>query len=273
MAPRKTKDLQGYALIVGVVVILIAIFVVKLSQDAKPRAGADNCIGTPVANTVLIIDHSEQVSDQTRDEIMARAMARIHGHVKVNERVSVFTISDLSKKSLKPLVSRCRPPDPGNRFVTNPALMRKALREKFEMPLQQSLAIAVPDAKESPITQAITDVSLSQYLRGDGNTLMIFSDMLENTQSFSLYRCPSASGVVAAYRESRRGAQERPQFKNTAVLLNMIPRLEQARETVKCRDQLWTWFFGDNSGAQAGLSLEYLPGGATGGFTTKVRSQ
>jgi hypothetical protein len=273
MALRKAKDLQGYALIVGVVVVLIAIFAVKLSQDVKPRAGADNCIGTPVANTVLIIDHSEQVSDQTRDEIMARAMARIRGHVKVNERVSVFTISDLSKKSLKPLVSRCRPPDPGNRMVTNPALMRKDLREKFEMPLQQSLAIAASDAKESPITQAITDISLSQYLRGDGNTLMVFSDMLENTRSFSLYRCPSASSVIAAYRESRRGAQERPQFKNATVLLNMIPRLEQSQETLKCRGQLWAWFFGDNSGSQAGLSLDYLPGGATGSSTAKAGSQ
>jgi hypothetical protein len=57
------------------------------------------------------------------------------------------------------------------------------------------------------------------------------------------------------------GATERPTFKNTKVYLHIIPRLDIARTTLQCRDSLWVWFFGDNAGDNAGLELDYLPGG------------
>jgi hypothetical protein len=101
----------------------------------------------------------------------------------------------------------------------------------------------------------------SSVLRSERNTLLVFSDMLENTKRFSIYRCSSADAVVQGFRASRVGAMERPKFINTEVRLNIIPRLDQSRTTLACRDKLWVWFFGDNPGANAGLELDYLPGG------------
>ena len=84
--------------------------------------------------------------------------------------------------------------------------------------------------------------------------------MLENTPKFSMYGCTDAKQAVARFRESRKGAQERPQFRNTSVSLNMIPRLDVAKPTLKCRDQVWEWFFGDNEGEGARSDIDYLPG-------------
>jgi hypothetical protein len=179
----------------------------------------------------------------------------------VNERVSLFAISDLSKKSLRPLVSLCRPPDDGNRAIENVQLIRKRFLQNFERPIREVLSKTPGDSKESPVAQALTDISLSQYLRGSSNTLLIFSDMLEHTSKFSLYKCTSATRTVAMYRESRSGSLERPEFINTHIELNLIPRLDQAKETLKCRDKLWPWFFGNNKGNNAALDVEYLPGG------------
>jgi hypothetical protein len=89
----------------------------------------------------------------------------------------------------------------------------------------------------------------------------VFSDMLENTKRFSMYRCSAPDAAIAEYRASRVGAKERPTFKNTQVRLNIIPRLDQSRRTLACRDKLWVWFFGDNPGTNAGLDLDHLPGG------------
>lgn len=129
--------------------------------------------------------------------------------------------------------------------------------------MREVFATAPLDGKESPIAQALTDISLTAYLRGNSNTLLIFSDMLEHTDKFSLYNCSASKEVVARYRASRQGAQERPEFKNTTVVLNLIPRLDQSKETLKCRDALWPWFFGNNAGTQAGLTFDYLPGGTS----------
>jgi hypothetical protein len=262
---RSSKDKTGYLIMAVVAAVTVAIFVVKANLGSKLKAGADNCVGEVVANTVIVLDYSEQITDQTRDEISARAFAHIHDKVKVNERVSVFAISDISKKSLKPLVSICRPPDEGNRAIENVQLIHKRFQQNFEKPLREVLSNSSGDSKESPIAQALTDLSLSQYLRGQSNTLLVFSDMLEHTSKFSLYKCSSANRTIALYRESRTGAMERPEFKNTSVKLHLIPRLDEKKETLQCRDQLWPWFFGNNKGAAASLSVEYLPGGVSMG--------
>lgn len=265
------KDKQGYYLIAGIGLLVIAFFGFKLSQENKPKPRADNCVGIVTANTVIVLDHSDQITDQTREEIEARAMSYILNKVQPNERVSVFTVSDLSKRALAPVVSRCRPPDEGNRLVEDTRRLRKKFVESFEEPVRRALSIPPTASKESPIAQAITDISLSQYLRGETNTLLVFSDMLENTDKFTLYRCSSPSTVVPRYRESRKGMQERPTFKNTRVRLNLIPIQNQSKEVILCRTQLWNWFFGDNEGSNASVVFDYLPGGTLGVATPGVQ--
>ena len=57
------KDKQGYLLIAGVVAVLLGFFVFVAVNSSKPKAAADNCVGEPSANTVIVLDHSEAVSD------------------------------------------------------------------------------------------------------------------------------------------------------------------------------------------------------------------
>ena len=246
----------------GVAVVLAGLMGLAAVLNHRPPPGPDNCAGVPTRNTVILIDLSEQITDQTVAEIKARAMAYISDSVAMNERVSVFSVSDLSKRSLTPTVSVCRPPDSGNRAIENVQVIRKKFQSTFTKPLEEAVSLRPGDTNESPIAQAITDISLSQYLSGDTNTLLVFSDMLENTDKFSVYRCDSPEQVIRQFRESRRGAMERPVFKNTKVVLHLIPRLNQSRSALECRDKLWVWFFGDNSGSKAALDVRYLPGGA-----------
>jgi hypothetical protein len=259
---RSAKDKNGLWLIAIVAAAIIAIMSLQIARGNKPKAGPDNCSGDVAENTVLLLDYSEQIPDQTLDEIVARAMKHIHNQVKVNERVSIFAISEISKRSLKPIVSLCKPPDDGSRLVENIQLIRRHYKSDFEDPIRSALSQKPVDSSESPVAQALTDISLSEYLRGTKNTLVVFSDMLENTSKFSMYKCVAPEKAIALFRESRIGAVERPEFKNTKVSLNIIPRLDLARETLKCRDKLWPWFFGDDKGPDARLTIDYLPGGA-----------
>ena len=255
------KDKKGIVLIVVVAMLFVAILILQSVIGNKPKAGYDNCVGDIVANTVIVLDYTDQINDQTRNEISVRAMEYVRNKVKVNERVSIFVISDQSKKSLTPLVSLCKPPDEGNRIVENVSLIQKRFHQNFEKPIHDILLSSPSDSKESPIAQVITDLSLSQYLRGSSNTLLVFSDMLEHTAKFSLYKCSAAARVITNYRESRIGALERPIFKNVNVKLNLVPRLDQTKDMLKCRDIFWPWFFGNNQGPNALLNIDYLPGG------------
>lgn len=254
------KDKKGYLMMAGAAAVVVAIFAAKLAVGNKPKAGPDGCLNPTVAETVVVLDHSETLSDQTRNEITARAMAHVRDHVAINERVTVFYVSDLSKKSLVPAFSRCKPPQEGNRAYEDAKGIAKAYQQTFVEPLEVVLRAAPSNAKESPVAQALIDISLSQYLRGKRNTLLVYSDMLEHTPKFSLYSCVDPQKSVALFRQARKGAQERPKFSQTSVVLNMIPRLDISKATLKCRDEVWGWFFGDSEGKDSRLDLDYLPG-------------
>ena len=259
---RNKQDKQGIAMMIAAAVVLLAIMGAVATLGNKPKAGTDNCIGEISRNTVIVIDHTEAMTDQTKDEIASRSMKYINEKVIVNERVSIFTISDLSKQSLKPLLSLCRPADDGSRLTENVQVIKRRFHDKFDAPIRKALMTQMTDSKESPIAQALTDISLSQYLSGKDNALLIYSDMLEHTNKFSLYKCHSPGTTIAAYRQSRNGAMERPEFRNTSVKLNLIPRSDLDKTSLKCRDQLWPWFFGNNN-AEGTLEVSYLPGGST----------
>lgn len=254
------KDKKGVLLMAVVVGLVLAVVAIKFAIGTPPKPGSDGCIGKVVSNTVIVLDHSEKLTEQTRNEIVARAMAHARDKTKTNERVTVFNVSELSKKSLSPAFSRCKPPQDGNRAYENTRSIEKAFKRDFVDPLQAVLNIAPTDAKESPIAQALIDISLSQYMRGEKNSLLVFSDMLEHTPKFSLYSCGDSKQAVTLFRESRKGAQERPQFRHTNITLNMIPRQDIGKATLKCRDQVWEWFFGDNEGSGARSAIDYLPG-------------
>lgn len=254
------KDKQGYMLIAGVLAVVVVLGALKAATTPQ-QPGPDLCVGEVDASTAILIDRSDDVTEQTRDEIRARALAYVKDSVRENERVSVFAINQGSSTALMPLISLCRPRRYGSRMTENVRVIEKRYRESFEGPLNSALRVPAGSSAESPIAQALTDISLSHYLNSKRNTLIVFSDMLENTPRFSLYQCDSPDAVIDRYRQSRIGAQERPKFMNTSVRLNIIPRLGQSRDEVQCRDRLWTWFFGDDAGADAGLAVHYLPGG------------
>jgi hypothetical protein len=257
------KDKKGLALLVvaslGALALLIA---GQIAKSRTSHAGPDGCVYPVTTNTVIVLDHSEAMTEQTLKELAARALARVTDKAQVNERVTVFDVSEVSKKSLTPAFSRCKPQTEGNRLYEDTRGLERKYKKGFLEPLEAALTARPGNGKESPLAQALIDISLTQYLRGERNTLLVYSDMLEHTPKFSMYSypCRDQSSTVKAFRASRTGAQERPAFKNTSTFLNIVPRTEVVRSAHACRDQLWPWFFGDSTGPGAALHIDFLPG-------------
>lgn len=209
---------------------------------------------------VILLDHSEQTTDQTHKEIIARAIQRATTTTP-NTRVIVYSITKASKVALQPIFSACRPRDKGNRLIENPTTIKRRFEQGFLAPLTSVLSKKIEVSEESPLAQAITDITLTGNLRARNNTLLVFSDLLENTNKFSLYTCAQGPTAVEEFRKTRQGAKERPEFKNTTVELHVIPRYDLPATALACRAHFWNWFFGDNSGPHTALTIDLLPGG------------
>jgi hypothetical protein len=150
----------------------------------------------------------------------------------------------------------------GSDLTENRRKIQRQFAERFTKPLDAALAGTPAKSDSSPISEAVSDLSASEFLGAPTNRLIIFSDMLQNSDNASLYGCTSAKAAIVDFRSHRAGAIERPTFQNTAVELHVIPREGIGAETVKCRDGFWAWFFGNDDGADAGLTMKMLPGGA-----------
>ena len=263
MSELSKKDRQGLA-IVGIVVVgffaLVAAFFVTSSKEKPDQRG---CLASTTSKTAILIDRSDDTPIQTVDEIQSRIRKIVSDQVQQGELVSIFYITNDAQKALRPVFSACKPQASGNIIYEDERRIEKNFEQSFIEPLNAALAEQPAGSEISPIGEVLTDFLASDYLDGSSNRLAVFSDLMQNSDSLSLYGCSDSSAAIATYSNNRAGAITRPKLKNTDVTLHVIPRQELDASTVKCRDAFWMWFFGDNQGEIASVTPSYLPGGAS----------
>jgi hypothetical protein len=254
------KRKQAWWIIGGSVAFLGALLVSKAVLTPPPV-----CDPAIKSKTVILLDYSEEVSTQTMDSIIGRAWKMIDEEVPEGEQVSVYSLSKATKKDFKPLFSACKPRKTGSRTTEDVKRVRREFDEKFMKPLRAELSAPIPGSDESPIAQALIDLSLDdlRFRSSDVTRLVVFSDFMENTSKFSMYKCSNPVDAVNQFRASRIGAVERPKFNNVDVRMHIIPRTNISKPALQCRDRFWMWFFGDNQGTckkDSCLSPDHLPG-------------
>ncbi len=262
MSALSKKDQQGLMLIAGVIALVVAALAFGYHKSNAPKLDERSCPADIARSTAILIDRSDDTPAQTIDEIIARTKRFVTEQAQEGELVSLFELSAGSRTRLEPVFSACVPQRDGNDLYENRRKIQRVFGERFAKPLGAALTAKAVKSDTSPISEAITDLSASQYLGAPANRLIVFSDMMENSANVSLYGCTSAKSAVAGFRAHRSGAIERPTFRNTAIELHIIPREGIGPATVACRDGFWAWFFGDDSGPEAGLTSRMLPGGA-----------
>lgn len=247
------KDRQGYTIIVGVVLVLVALLIA--SQQFKPaKRDAMGCLPNAApSSTVILLDQSEGVPIQTSREIERRVLEFITTKVATDGRVSLYAVSDSSSNALMPLYEGCKPPSSGNDITNSDKAIKARFDRQFLDKLRSALTRSYKDSTTSPIAQAISDLSVSQDLRAGENNLIIFSDLMENSPALNMYNCSAGEGPIKTYRSNNAGAIERPSFSNISVFIHIIPRRGLSQSTLQCRNRFWNWFLGNRSGQQAGF--------------------
>jgi hypothetical protein len=262
MAALSKKDRHGLMLIATVLALVAVLLTFNWRLSDKPKPDQRNCLTPIERKTVIVVDRSDDTPTQTVREIVARVKRFALERAQENELISLFEISGASRTALNPVFSACLPQKDGNDLFENRRHIQRYFEEHFATPLDAALARPPALSESSPISEAIIDLSASEYLDAPSNRLLVFSDLIQNSDNTSLYGCTSARQAIAQFREHRAGAIERPKFENTTVELNIIPREGIGPATVACRDGFWAWFFGDNEGAESELDTKMLPGGA-----------
>lgn len=257
----KSNSAISIAVIAACIATLGILLAAPKLMKGPPVDPDTGCTADIPRRTVILLDHSEKISSQTRNEISIRAMRAATEKAITGELITVFYASSVSKKDLTPAFSRCKPKIDVNPLTESERVVTNNYKKKYMAPLENAIKADITGSKESPLAQAIVDLSLIDQLRTNKPAnLIVFSDMWEYTDKFSLYQCESSKNAIASYQASRGANTSRPKFRNVNIELNVIPREVKGVSSQKCRDGFWAWFFGDNEGPHSSLSKLDLPG-------------
>ena len=218
------------------------------------KTGAGAQCETPSRNVLVVLDFSGQPSLMT-GEIVNR-IQNLFDQTRHGERFAIF-----DTRIDGPIFETCSSP----LSLSSSADVRGQVSATVLHAIASNTSprpASLPGLAQSPrqkISQKITDLSLTTYMRANENSLHLVSDLLEGNPGLFDTLCEPAARSADNFRLARRGGMEQPAFLNTHVYLHLVPLQDIDARSLNCRDKYWRWLLANADGAGPGVSIEYLP--------------
>lgn len=204
----------------------------------------------------VLVDLPGSLGESARLEMQSRLARQIEATHAGVRRTNIFATSRDLGDAGRPLRSICtaRPPLtwllPVRRI--DPEIRARIVGAAFD-------SAPTGPASHAALSQVVSDIASSQFLRAPANKLVVFSTMVEQSPGFSLLACNDVNETIRSYREARAGGLQRPVFRNTAIELDVVPDAGVTAAVATCRERFWNWYFGDAEGEGTHVSRDYLP--------------
>lgn len=176
--------------------VLVALFAVAGTLK-DPSLDETLCpVGVaPQAHIVMILDLTDGWSEEQHRAFLTE-FRRQQDKLRVGELISIYAIEkeDSGKDAkIEKLFSKCRPRDGENAdpFTENKERLKERFSEQFMGPLNQAVNSLDPEqtAEKTPILETLLTISLADCFAGaQRKELVLFSNMLENSDTISHYR-------------------------------------------------------------------------------------
>ena len=99
------------------------------------------------------------------------------------------------------------PQKDGNDLYEHRKSIKKFYDERFAKPLAEALKRPATTSKTSPVAEVLTDLSASDVMQSSSTRLMVFSDMMQNSDNVSLYGCRDGLSAIAEYMIGKADSQ------------------------------------------------------------------
>lgn len=225
---RKSGNSAGFIILALICLVISAgIFggYIYLRMKAGAQVALDKSSLCPVdgprAITAVLLDVTDPISDVTASDLKNEFQALVDG-IPVGGLLQIYTLTE-EEGNLAITFSGCNPGDgqSADEWTSNPRLIQDRWERGFQKPLESvSKHLSEGNAgQRSPIMAGIQKINLEAFgspkYRGLPKTLLIASDMIEHTASFSMYRAGTSyskfesSDAKAKFRTPLDGVEVR----------------------------------------------------------------
>ncbi|MGO9360772.1 MAG: hypothetical protein ACLP1D_24385 [Xanthobacteraceae bacterium] len=210
-------------------------------------------VAGPRGITVVLVDTSDDLPEIAQREVLGildDQITSLPAYHKLDIRVL-----DVARSRSRSLFAKCNPGD-GNglsEWTSNPALARARWIESFRQPASEAVkhSVVAAQANTSPIMAALQDIAVDDFSGAAaeriGKSLIIVSDMLENTRDYNQYRNLSDLSYQR-FKQSQAYLKYRTDLHGARVTIEYIQRvLPTGLDTVR-HIEFWKDWVTDNRG-------------------------
>ena len=222
MTSRRRRREEIRQLIVGgflfllliVAAVTTVVFIYRAEAD-HPAVDATGCPREgPRAVHAIMLDATDAIGDVTRQQLRD-AMLRQARSVERFGAFEIYVAGADPSRLLKPVFMRCSPGDPAkvSAVADNPTFAREEFDANYMKPIEQAIdkVLVFDTADRSPIMEGLQAVSVAAFPSGDEKlprSLVIVSDMLQNSEQYSVYRGFSIETASSAARYYHASLQD-----------------------------------------------------------------
>lgn len=248
---KKKADRQGFILLGAVIIVIAAgvFYNFKIQSEIVLRNKDNLCRndGFVSRETAIIIDATDDFNE-SQALIIKKEFEKVIGKSLIDERFSVFVINENISDN-KPLVVACNAGDGSdkNEYTSNLRRIKQAWKQQFYNRIVDKIDELVGEyqADESPIMEFIKFVSIETFYSSiaDEKRLIVVSDMLHHTSSFSHY-IPTKNFFNSSY-----SMEVRPYLDDIDVNVLYIYRPQYAALQNRKHIEFWEKYFSDGNGS------------------------
>ena len=248
------KTIFGVLMIIAALGVLAGIGFYNFKLSLEPGLTDEFCpVDGPRKHLAILIDTTDPLKlthlQRTKQIIDTKIKS-----VQVGTRVSFSTVNPDSGIRESAFFSICKPPSAEDTsYVSeNRRLVQEKYEKEFKRPVEYTLSrlLTIPEAPSSPIMEALQEFAsrIPEFTTTDRpRELVIMSDLLQHSDSFSFYR----GGTWRTFSDA--GGPERfgLAFKNVDITILRIPRVVNMASIV---DDFWVRYLN----AQGFASVNYI---------------
>ena len=262
--PLSSQDRRGILILccVGVVAVALLASVVSLVW-ARPMIGPDNCVyrdkrlltRAAADQTVILVDQSEALTETHRRFALnfIKDYVADDASFAIRSRIALFPFSTLNfqsrnSPSFRATSDLCRPPARGNELYENNRKITKDFYQRFLIPVTAALheSLTMEVGERSPIVESLQLISRSQEIQDGGRkTLILVSDMLQNTEGFSHYRDRRS---YEDFVRSGYASDVKADFRDWSIIVIYLRRYSHRHLQQGAHVDFWQRYFHDAGG-------------------------
>jgi hypothetical protein len=258
---KRREDARGYIIIVVLVLVILGVgsYMYFFAPTERPIDPVTNCPtdGKPPTNIIVVLlDTTDRLSPVQNKEVM-NALTKTLNAAPQYAEFQLFAVGPAGDSVLRPLATVCNPGsgEGQSSWYSNPNQMKRRWQQHFidRLNLQFGNFLNAPSADTSPILESIQNVSASVFdapaFDHTPKQLIIVSDMVQNTPSFSQYR---QAERFDQFKQSSYYLTVRPHLDDVSVSILYLRRADVRRIQGRKHLEFWQAYFADAGGAMTG---------------------